>query len=138
MIVQYQYVYILYCRFNKYFEQFRELRMWKMQLVDSSHLLIKYASEDVVTLRVQDPNTQPAFFVLYNFHNAQVLYNFHNAQVLYNFHNAQVLYNFHNAQVLYSFHNVQVLYGLHNVHVLLATAIQTGKKYYDRLVTIFC
>lgn len=129
MIVQYQYVYILYCRFNKYFEQFRELRMWKMQLVDSSHLLIKYASEDVVTLRVQDPNTQPAFFVLYNFHNAQVLYNFHNAQVLY---------NFHNAQVLYSFHNVQVLYGLHNVHVLLATAIQTGKKYYDRLVTIFC
>ena len=122
-------LHILYCRFNKYFEQFRELRMWKMQLVDSSHLLIKYASEDVVTLRVQDPNTQPAFFVLYNFHNAQVLYNFHNAQVLY---------NFHNAQVLYSFHNVQVLYGLHNVHVLLATAIQTGKKYYDRLVTIFC
>ena len=112
MIVQYQYVYILYCRFNKYFEQFRELRMWKMQLVDSSHLLIKYASEDVVTLRVQDPNTQPAFFVLYNFHNAQVLYNSHDAQVLY---------NFHIAQVLYSFHIVQVLYGLHNVHVLLAT-----------------
>lgn len=46
--------------------------MWKMQLVDDSHLLIKYASEDVVTLRVQDPNTQPAFFVLYNFNTAQV------------------------------------------------------------------
>ena len=62
----------MFFRFYKYFEQFRELRLWKMQLIDDSHLLIKYAHEDVVTLRVQDPNTQPAFFVLYNFITAQV------------------------------------------------------------------
>ena len=26
--------------------------MWKMQLLDEKHLLIKYASEDVVTLQI--------------------------------------------------------------------------------------
>jgi de-etiolated-1 len=43
-----------------------------MQLLDESHLLLKYASEDVVTLRAPDPNTQPAFFVVYNMEDAQV------------------------------------------------------------------
>lgn len=56
--------------------------MWKMQLVDDSHLLIKYASEDVVTLRVQDPNTQPAFFVLYNFNTAEVSLSLHTFSML--------------------------------------------------------
>ncbi|XP_043220732.1 DET1 homolog isoform X1 [Amphibalanus amphitrite] len=34
-------------RFYLYFNRFRSLRMWKMQLLDSHHLLIRYASGDV-------------------------------------------------------------------------------------------
>ena len=36
------------------FNQIRWLRIWKMQLLDEDHLLIKYASEDVVTLRLDE------------------------------------------------------------------------------------
>ena len=60
-------------KFYQYFEQFQQLRMWKMQLLDENHLLIKYASEDVVTLRIQDPNSQPSFFVVYNMVTTEVL-----------------------------------------------------------------
>ena len=60
-------------KFYRYFDQFRLLRMWKMQLLDGTHLLIKYASEDVVTLRISDPNSQPSFFVVYNMLSTEVL-----------------------------------------------------------------
>jgi len=59
--------------FYKYFEQIRWLRMWKMQLLDENHLMIKYASEDVVTLRSYEPNSQQSFFVVYNMPTTQVL-----------------------------------------------------------------
>lgn len=65
-------------RFFQHFEQFRMLRMWKMQLLDETTILIKYASEDVVTLRVADPNSQPSFFVLYNMESTEVLAVFEN------------------------------------------------------------
>ncbi|XP_014661580.1 PREDICTED: DET1 homolog isoform X2 [Priapulus caudatus] len=60
-------------RFFQHFDQFRNLRMWKMQLLDESHLLIKYGSEDVVTLRTADPNSQPSFFVVYNMATTRVV-----------------------------------------------------------------
>nr|SVE84129.1 EOG090X028J [Daphnia pulex] len=60
-------------KFYQNFDHIRALRIWKMQLLDESQLLLKYASEDVVTLRAPDPNTQPAFFVVYNMENAQVI-----------------------------------------------------------------
>ncbi len=60
-------------RFYQYFEQFRALRMWKMQLLDEHHLLMKYGNEDVVTLKVQDPNSQPSFFVVYNMVSTEVV-----------------------------------------------------------------
>jgi len=59
--------------FYKYFEQVRWLRMWKMQLLDSNHLLLKYASEDVVTGRISEPNSQPSYFVVYNIETTEVL-----------------------------------------------------------------
>lgn len=46
--------------------------MWKMQLIDEDHLLIKYACEDVVTLKATEPNSQPSFFAFYNISNAEV------------------------------------------------------------------
>uniref|UniRef100_UPI00358E19AB DET1 homolog isoform X2 n=1 Tax=Myxine glutinosa TaxID=7769 RepID=UPI00358E19AB len=63
--------------FFRHFEQLRRLRMWKMQLLDEVHLLIKYASEDVVTLKVTDPS-QPSFFVVYNMVTTEVLDVFEN------------------------------------------------------------
>lgn len=59
-------------KFYQNFDHIRALRLWKMQLLDESHLFLKYASEDVVTLRAPEPNTQPAFFVVYNMENAEV------------------------------------------------------------------
>ena len=60
-------------KFFQYYEQFRNLRIWKMQLLDEDHLLIKYASEDVVVLKAADPNSQPSFFVIYNMVSTEVL-----------------------------------------------------------------
>jgi len=59
--------------FYKFFEQIRWLRIWKMQLLDEDHLFIKYASEDVVTLRSYEPNSQQSFFVVYNMKRTEVL-----------------------------------------------------------------
>lgn len=60
-------------KFYKYFDTFRFLRMWKMQLLDEDHLLIKYASEEVVTLRASEPNSQSSFFVIYNMPESKIL-----------------------------------------------------------------
>lgn len=59
--------------FYQNFEHFSQLRMWKIQMLDKAHLLIKYASEDVITLRSPDPNTQPSFFVIYNMLTTDIL-----------------------------------------------------------------
>ncbi|XP_031342242.1 DET1 homolog isoform X2 [Photinus pyralis] len=60
-------------RFYQYFGNFEALRLWKMQLLDENHLLIKYASEDVVTLKSTDANSQYSFFVVYNINESKVL-----------------------------------------------------------------
>ncbi|XP_072938300.1 DET1 homolog [Epargyreus clarus] len=60
-------------KFYKYFDMFKSLRMWKMQLLDEDHLFIKYASEEVVTLRVAEPNIQSSFFVIYNISESKIL-----------------------------------------------------------------
>lgn len=60
-------------RFHQHFDQLCDLRLWKMQLLDENHLLLKYASEDVVLFRLSDPNSQPSFFVVYNIQTTRVL-----------------------------------------------------------------
>ncbi|KAK7032223.1 acid phosphatase det1, partial [Halocaridina rubra] len=57
----------------QYFDHLILLRMWKMQLLDDAHLVIKYASEDVVTLRAAEPNGQPSFFVVYNMITTEII-----------------------------------------------------------------
>jgi de-etiolated-1 len=52
--------------------QFMSLRMWKMQLLDVDNMLIRYASEDVVTAKIQEPSTQASFFMIYNMTTATV------------------------------------------------------------------
>lgn len=60
-------------KFFKYFDQYRQLRMWKMQLCDENILLVKFASESVVTLKAQEPNSHPAFFMFYSMWDSRVL-----------------------------------------------------------------
>lgn len=60
-------------KFFLHFENFKALKLWKMQLLDENHLLIKYASEEVVTLKSSDANSQCSFFVVYNMTESKVL-----------------------------------------------------------------
>lgn len=59
--------------FYYFFDTYKQLKMWKMQLLDDNHLLIRYASEDVITFNAQEPNSHPSFFVIYNIWDSQVL-----------------------------------------------------------------
>ncbi len=65
-------------RFFQNFDQFCSLRIWKMQLLDENHLLLKYASEEVITLRLSDLNSPPSVFVVYNMITSQVISVFEN------------------------------------------------------------
>lgn len=60
-------------KFYQFFDQYKQLRIWKMQLLDENLILIKYASEAVVTLKAHEPNSQPAFFVFYSIPDSEVL-----------------------------------------------------------------
>lgn len=60
-------------KFYQFFDQYKQLRMWKMQLLDDNHLLIKYANEEVVMLKATEPNSQPSFFVIYSIWDSKIL-----------------------------------------------------------------
>lgn len=60
-------------KFFKFFDQYNQLRMWKMQLLDDNHLLIKYAFEEVVMLKSQEPNSQLSYFVIYSIWDSKIL-----------------------------------------------------------------
>jgi de-etiolated-1 len=77
-------------RFYRIFYQVRSLRMWKIQLLDEDTLLLKYASEDVVTLKANEPNSHTSVtFVIYNIWEKKVLavYNNTSEELLYLFEN---------------------------------------------------
>ncbi|XP_048514088.1 DET1 homolog isoform X2 [Athalia rosae] len=76
-------------RFHQYFDQLQALRMWKMQLLDTNHILVRYASEEVATLQASEPNAQPALLVVYDMVAAKVLAAYDNAstQLLTQFEN---------------------------------------------------
>lgn len=85
-------------RFYQYFDQFRALRLWKMQLLDDDHLLLKYSTESAVTLKTSESNTHLSFFMVYNFTEAKVLAFFENTsdELLHFFEN--FCDNFRNAR----------------------------------------
>lgn len=60
-------------RFYQYFNYYRQLRIWKMQLLDDNHLLIKYATEEVVMMKSAEPNSQLSYFVFYNIWDSKIL-----------------------------------------------------------------
>ena len=47
-------------------ETYIGMKLWKMQLLSMNHLLLKYAGEEVVTLKMLDPISQPALMAIYN------------------------------------------------------------------------
>jgi de-etiolated-1 len=63
--------------------------MWKMQLLDTNHILVRYASEEVATLQANEPNAQPALLVVYDMVTAKILAAYDNAstQLLTQFEN---------------------------------------------------
>lgn len=67
--------------------------MWKMQLLDTDHILIRYASEELATLQEKDPtvpyHTLPALLVVYDMVSAKILAAYDNAstQLLTQFEN---------------------------------------------------
>uniref|UniRef100_A0A182ILJ7 Uncharacterized protein n=1 Tax=Anopheles atroparvus TaxID=41427 RepID=A0A182ILJ7_ANOAO len=60
-------------KFYLRFDEYKDLRIWKMQLLDDDHLFIKYAHEDVVTLKAQEPNSQNSMFVIYHIWRKQII-----------------------------------------------------------------
>ena len=76
-------------KFYQHFDIYRDLRMWKIQLLDEDNLLIKYASEEVVTLKAHEPNSQASFFVIFNIWEKKILsvYNNTSEELLYLFEN---------------------------------------------------
>lgn len=66
-------------RFFQNFDQYRLLRIWKMQLLDDNHLLIKYASEDVVSLKQSEPGGPSSLLVIYHIWETHILAVFDNA-----------------------------------------------------------
>ena len=66
-------------RYFQYFDQFKNLRVWKMQLLDEFHLLLRYATEDVVTLKPSDPNSLNSFYAIYNMVTTEVIAVFENS-----------------------------------------------------------
>lgn len=60
--------------FHQQFEQYASLTLWKMQLLDEAHLLLKFGCADVVQQRPQsDLNSQTSFFVVYNMYSTEVI-----------------------------------------------------------------
>jgi de-etiolated-1 len=65
-------------KFFKQFDFLSKLKMWKLQLFDERHILIKYAPEEVVNLRSPDIRS---LFVVYDVHRAIVLDVFENHSI---------------------------------------------------------
>lgn len=60
--------------FYQQFEQYASLTLWKMQLLDESHLLLKFGCPDAIQQRSQaDLNNQTSFFVVYNMYSTEVI-----------------------------------------------------------------
>lgn len=57
--------------FFQNFDNLAKQKIWKMQLLSAKHLLLKFASEDVVTLKTTDPMSQAALLAVYNIESTQ-------------------------------------------------------------------
>jgi len=59
--------------FHNHFEEYRALCIWKMQLLDDHHLLLKFGSVKYVESKSSDSMGILAFFVVYNFLTTEIV-----------------------------------------------------------------
>ena len=55
------------------YDYFQRLRIWKMQLIDEKHLLLKYTNEALVTLQMTASISHPSLFVFYNIESTEIV-----------------------------------------------------------------
>lgn len=55
------------------FDKYVSLRLWKIQLMSENMLLLKYADEDIVSMKQQDPTSQRAIFAFYDIQSTDIL-----------------------------------------------------------------
>jgi len=55
------------------YDYFKRLRIWKMQLIDEKHLMLKYTNEAIVTLQMAASISHPSLFVFYNFETTEII-----------------------------------------------------------------
>ena len=60
-------------KFYDKYPVFKALRIIKMQLLDRSHLVMKYASEEVITKKQSDSSQQCSLYVFYNIETTEIL-----------------------------------------------------------------
>lgn len=54
--------------------QYLALRMWRLQLLDETHLFIRYASEAMATIKIKNPTLKvyTEYFMVYDMATATV------------------------------------------------------------------
>ena len=67
--------------FFRRFDYFNSLRIWKMQLVDEDTLLLKYTTEQTVTLRQPEAASQHAFYAIYDIASTDMLAVYENSSL---------------------------------------------------------
>ena len=67
--------------FFKRFDYFNSLRIWKMQLMDEDTLLLKYTTEQTVTLRQSEAPSQRAFYAIYDIASTEMLAVYENSSL---------------------------------------------------------
>lgn len=76
--------------FYHFYDTYKNMKMWKMQLIDENNLLIRYTSEEVVTFKTNEPsNFYRSYFVIFNISDMKVLeiYDNMSEDLLYLFEN---------------------------------------------------
>lgn len=54
--------------------QYLALRMWRLQLLDETHLFIRYATEEMATIKIKNPTLEgnTEYFMIYDMASATV------------------------------------------------------------------
>lgn len=60
-------------QFYRRFDYYNSLRIWKIQFIDQEMLLLKYTTEDIITLKQTDVISQPAFFAFYDMATTEII-----------------------------------------------------------------
>ena len=69
--------------FYRRFDYYNSLRIWKIQFIDQEMLLLKYTTEDIITMKQTDVISQPAFFAFYNMTTTEIVAVYENTSLAF-------------------------------------------------------